>query len=154
MIDWYRFGWWVHKLPIRLERWLAPLGQHIMGWLQADPPPSRHAWSTAFHAVFMARFPQWNAFMLAQNAHQRLYMRTYWRDLETAFMAQRPKELRLLNAEAPPLGTELDVFADGILLQLLSLPDPIAPWGKLVKAYDSWEEEQRVITAYDYAFVA
>lgn len=134
MFSWNQLGWWVHKLPTRLKRWFVQLTQAC---LYGSPRPSRHAWSTAFHAAFEARFPQWKAFMKAQNAHQKDYFATDWRDLEAAFMARRPK--------GPyPLDFSVQQQADKLLSTLVSAaPDPREPGEKILSAYRRWEEEQQ-----------
>ena len=134
MFSWNQLGWWMHKLPTRLKRWFVQLTRAC---LYGSPRPSRNAWSTAFHAAFEARFPQWNAFMLAQDTHQHLYNATYRGDLEQAFMARRPK--------GPfPLGISVQQQADNLLSTLVSAaPDPREPGEKILSAYRRWEEKQR-----------
>ena len=129
MFSWNQLGWWVYNLPTHLKRWFVQLTRAC---LYGSPRPSRNAWSTAFHAAFEARFPHWNAFMLAQNEHQRGYLVTYWRDLETAFMALRLKELR-------PLDIELNVWANSHLAKLLL--DDRGPGFRVAWAYDFWKPE-------------
>jgi hypothetical protein len=113
---------------------LVFLPQWFQNWLYGRFP-SRHTWNTSFHRAFREAFPKWEAFMLAQDERQRAYLRTYWLDLETAFMARRPKKIQ-------PLDMKLRLLADVYLSDLVFNID--APGYRLLTAYRDWEYAQPI----------